>query len=201
VDEETNNCANINNLNSAPGIKFGYTGRTVAITFGNLTSDGVLVGYRTSGLDWQFTNVTAGGTHLLVTPETPGANLTYPISPATLELRVTDWAHGVQIAAVHVAECESLAPPAPASYGRRVEFIGDSLMAGMYTTYECFSGFGVGIGAGLGETEYGVTAFPGICASDRNCWDNVRGQSRQWFYSCDTSARAVEQYGGEQKSC
>lgn len=184
--------------NSAPGLKFGYTGQTVAISFGNLTSDGVLVGYRIAGLDWQFTNVTAGGTHLLVTEDTPGSNLTYPISPVTLELRVTNWAYGIQLAAVHVAEGEKLVKVP--DYGRRVEFIGDSLTNGMYTTYECLSGFGVGIGDGLGESEYSVTAFPGICAADQNCWGNPRGQARQWFYSCDTSGRAVEAYGGEKRT-
>ncbi|KAK7702261.1 hypothetical protein SLS64_009839 [Diaporthe eres] len=178
---------------SAPGIRFGYTGQTVAVSFGNLTSDGVLVGYRIAGLDWQFTNITAGATHLLVTPDTPGSNLTYPISPVTFELRVTNWAYGIQLSAVHVAEGESLV--SVPDYGRRVEFIGDSLTSGMYTTYEGLSSFGYGIGAGLGESEYSVTAYPGICVSDQNCWGNVRGQSRQWFYSCDTSGRAVEQYG------
>lgn len=170
----------------------------MAISFGNLTSDGVLVGYRIAGLDWQFTNVTAGGTHLLVTEDTPGSNLTYPISPVTLELRVTNWAYGVQLAAVHVAEGEKLIKIP--DYGRRVEFIGDSLTSGMYTTYECLSSFGVGIGDGLGESEYSVTAFPGICAADQNCWGNVRGQARQWFYSCDTSERALEAYGGEKRT-
>lgn len=178
---------------SAPGIKFGYTGQTVAVSFGNLTSDGVLVGYRIAGLDWQFTNITTGGTHLLVTEDTPGSNLTYPISPMSLELRVTNWAYGIQIAGVHVSEGEKLVKIP--DYGRRVELIGDSLTSGMYTTYEGMSSFGYGIGAGLGESEYSVTAFPGICASDQNCWGNVRGQSRQWFYSCDTSDRAVKQYG------
>lgn len=165
------------------------------MSFGNLTSDGVLVGYRIAGLDWQFTNITTGGTHLLVTEDTPGSNLTYPISPMSLELRVTNWAYGIQIAGVHVSEGEKLVKIP--DYGRRVELIGDSLTSGMYTTYEGMSSFGYGIGAGLGESEYSVTAFPGICASDQNCWGNVRGQSRQWFYSCDTSDRAVKQYGGK----
>ncbi|POS72715.1 acetylxylan esterase [Diaporthe helianthi] len=178
---------------SAPGIKFGYTGQTVAVSFGNLTSDGVLVGYRIAGLDWQFTNVTAGGTHLLVTKDKPDSNLTYPISPVSFELRVTNWAYGIQLAAVHVAGGEELVRIP--DYGRRVELIGDSLTSGMYTTYEGLSSFGYGIGAGLGASEYSVTAHPGICVSDQNCWGNVRGQSRQWFYSCDTSDRAAEQYG------
>ncbi|KAL2131612.1 hypothetical protein VTI74DRAFT_4796 [Chaetomium olivicolor] len=75
----------------APGIKFGYTGKTVAISFGNLTSNGVLVGYRIGGLDWMFTNITAGATHLFVSPDTPGSFETGPINPWTFELRVTNW--------------------------------------------------------------------------------------------------------------
>lgn len=189
---------------SAPGLKFGFTGETVAITFGDLTSDGVLVGYRLSGLDWTFTNITAGATHLLVssatiTTTTDGANLTRPVSPPnTLELRVTNWAYGVQIDAVHVAEGASLVRVvAPEERRRTVEFIGDSLTSGMYTTYEGLTSFGYGIGAGLGDAEYGVTAYPGICAADRDCWGNPRGQARQWFYTCDTSYRAQVLYGGE----
>jgi len=121
----------------APGIKFGYTGQTVAITFGSQTNPGVLVGYRIAGLDWQFTNITAGATHLLVSPDTPGSSLTGPVNPTTFELRVTNWAYGVQIDSVHVAAGEKLIklPNAP----RRIEIIGDSLAAGMYTSYEGLS--------------------------------------------------------------
>ncbi|KAJ9155552.1 Lipase, GDSL-like protein [Pleurostoma richardsiae] len=178
---------------SAPGLKFGYTGQTVAITFGNLTSDGVLIGYRIDGLDWMFTNITAGATHLLVSPDTPGSNLTSPINPSTFEMRVTNWAYGVQISAVHVASGEKLVKLP--NYPRAVEFIGDSLTSGMYTTYEGLSSFGFGIGAGLGETEFSITAYPGICAADQNCWGNPRGQVHQWFYTSDTSGRAINMYG------
>lgn len=185
------------NAPSAPGLKFGFTGETVAITFGNLTSDGVLVGYRLSGLDWMFTNITAGATHLLVSSATTdGANLTWPVYPNTLELRVTNWAYGVQVDAVHVAEGESLVR-VPEDRGRTVELIGDSLTSGMYSTYEGLTSFGYGIGAGLGDAEYSVTAFPGICAADQDCWGNPRGQERQWFYTCDTSYRAQVLYGGK----
>ncbi|KAK4157028.1 lipase [Chaetomidium leptoderma] len=178
---------------SAPGIKFGYTGRTVAISFGNLTSDGVLVGYRIGGLDWMFTNITAGATHLLVSPETPGSDQTGPINPWTFELRVTNWAYGVQIDAVHVATGEKLIKLP--DFGRRIEVIGDSLASGMYTTYEGLSSFGYGLGAGLGNTEFAVTAYPGICAADQNCWDIPRGQSHQWFYTSDMSYRASVIHG------
>jgi len=50
------------------------------ITFGNLTSDGVLVGYRIGGLDWAFTIITCGEAHLFVSPDKPGSDLTGPIS-------------------------------------------------------------------------------------------------------------------------
>lgn len=109
----------------------------MAISFGNLTSDGVLVGYRIGGLDWMFTNITAGATHLLVSPDTPGSNLTGPINPWTFEMRVTNWAYGVQIEAVHVAAGEKLVKLP--DFDRRIEFIGDSLAAGMYATYEGLS--------------------------------------------------------------
>ncbi|KAI1099584.1 SGNH hydrolase-type esterase domain-containing protein [Jackrogersella minutella] len=180
---------------SAPGLVFGFTGDTVAITFGDLTTDKTLIGYRIGGMDWSFTNVTAGGTHLLTTPSTPGVNATFPISPLTFELRVTNWAYGVQIRQIHLAPGASLIKVPP--HSRTVEFIGDSLAAGMYTSYEGLSSFAYGVGAGLGAAEYYVTAYPGICAADRDCWGNPRGQVHQWFYTSDTSGRAAEIWGDE----
>lgn len=179
----------------APGLKFGYTGQTVAVTFGPETIDTTLIGYRINGMDWQFTNVTTGGTHLLVTESTPGVNETYPFDPSVLELRVTNWAYGVQIDQVHVTEGEKLVEIP--SFGRNIEFIGDSLQAGMYTSFEGLSSFAYATGAGLGGTEYSVTAYPGICVSDQDCWGNPRGQSHQWFYASDTSPRAARIWGGE----
>ncbi|KAK0655824.1 Lipase, GDSL-like protein [Cercophora newfieldiana] len=178
---------------SAPGLKFGYTGSQVAITFGRSTSPGVLVGYRIAGLDWQFTNVTGGQTHMLIGPDSPGVDLTGPINPMTFELRVTNWAFGIQIEAVHVGEGQKLVklPNAP----RRIEVIGDSLAAGMYTSYEGLSSWAYGVGAGLGNTDYSITAYPGICAADQDCWGNPRGQVHQWFYTSDTSWRATEAHG------
>ncbi|KAI1391960.1 SGNH hydrolase-type esterase domain-containing protein [Hypoxylon trugodes] len=180
---------------SAPGLVFGFTGQTVAITFGEHTINSTLIGYRIAGLDWTFTNVTAGATHLLVSPETPGVNETQPINPLTFELRVTNWEYGVQIDKVHVGAGESLVK-IPA-YNRTIEFIGDSLSAGMYTSYEGLSSFAYGVGAGLGDTEYSVIAFPGICVSDQNCWGHARGQVHQWFYTSDMSSRALSIYGDE----
>lgn len=80
-----------------------------------------------------FTNVTAGGTHLLVSPTTPGS----AGYPRTFELRVTNWAYGVQINAVHVARGEKLVQLAQNS--RHIEFIGDSLTSGMFQSYEGLS--------------------------------------------------------------
>ncbi|KAG7129145.1 hypothetical protein HYQ45_011566 [Verticillium longisporum] len=180
---------------AAPGIKFGFTGHTVAVTFGEETINQTLVAYRIAGLDWQHTNVTAGGTHLFVSPDTPGIELDGPINPLTFELRVTNWAYGVQIEKVHVSGCGKLIKIP--DYPRRVEFIGDSLSAGMYNTYEALAGFAYGVGAGLGNTEYSITGYPGICVADQNCWGNPRGQSHQWFYTSDTGGRAANVWGDD----
>ncbi|KDN62128.1 putative GDSL-like Lipase/Acylhydrolase [Colletotrichum sublineola] len=179
---------------AAPGIKFGFTGQTVAVTFGPHTISGTLVAYRIAGLDWMHTNVTAGATHLFVSPATPGIGLAGPVSPVTFEMRVTNWAYGVQVDSVHVAAGQRLV--GIPDYPRRVEFIGDSLSAGMYATYEALAGFAYGVGAGLGDTEYSITAYPGICVADQECWGNPRGQSYQWFYTSDTGGRAAEVWGG-----
>lgn len=178
---------------SAPGLVLGFTGETVAITFGKQTVNSTLVGYRVNGLDWMFTNITAGATHLLVSPDSSGVNVTYPFNPSRFELRVTNWAYGVQIDKVHVAAGQKLIKIA--NYPRMIEFIGDSLSSGMYTAYEGLSSFAYGVGAGFGNTEYSVTAYPGICASDLKCFDNPRGQVYQWFYTSDTGWRAAEIWG------
>lgn len=173
-------------------MKFGYTGQTIAITFGPHTVNKTLVGYRMDGMDWQFTNVTTGGTHLFVTPANH-PNATYPINPSTFELRVSNWGYGIQIDQVHVAAGEKLLKVP--DFGRTIEFIGDSLQAGMYTSYEAMSGFAYECGAGLGNTEFSVTAYPGICVSDQDCWGNPRGHAHQWFYASDTSWRASDIWG------
>ncbi|KAF2203865.1 acetylxylan esterase [Delitschia confertaspora ATCC 74209] len=179
---------------AAPGIKFGFTGDKVAISFGQHTSPGVLVAYRLSGMDWQFTNVTANSTHQFISPSTPGLNETQSWQlPLTFEMRVTNWGLGVQLSNVHVSSSSKLIKLP--DYGRRIEFIGDSLMAGMYATYEAISGFAFNTGYGLGNTEFSITAYPGICVTDKECWGNPRGQTYQWFQTSDTSGRAAEIYG------
>ncbi len=174
---------------------FGFTGDTVAITFGDLTTEGTLIGYRIGGMDWAFTNVTAGGTHLLVTPETPGVADGHPFDPPRFEFRVSNWAYGVQVDKVHVGEGERLV--AIPAYDRSIEFIGDSLSAGLFQTYEGLSSFPYGVGVGLGDTEYSVIAYPGICAADQECAGNLRGQVHQWFYTSDVGDRAWSIWGGK----
>ncbi|KFY82921.1 hypothetical protein V498_08398 [Pseudogymnoascus sp. VKM F-4517 (FW-2822)] len=178
---------------SVPGLKFGFTGKEVGITFGPQTSNGVLVAYRINGEDWQFSNITTNATHLLVSPSTEGVDLTTPISPSTFELRVTNWAYGVQVKSVHVAAGASLIKLK--DYNRRIEVIGDSLSSGMYGTYEGLSSYAYGLAAGLGDTEYSVTAYPGICVTDQECWGNPRGQTYQWYRTSDTGGRATNIYG------
>jgi hypothetical protein len=176
-------------------LKFGFTGEQVAITFGPLTSNTTLVGYRIDGQDWQFTNITTGATHLLVNPSTTGINLTTPINPSTFEIRVTNWAYGVQIEAIHVAKGERLVKIP--DYDRTIEVIGDSLSAGQYATLEGLSSYTYGLSAGLGNTEYSLTAYPGICLFDKQCYGNLRGMFYQWFRTSDTSGRATDIWGDE----
>lgn len=185
---------------SAPGLKLGFQAEQVAISFGNYTSDGVLVAYRIDGQDWMLTNVTASSTHLFVTPATTGYNLTVPLNATqTFELRVTNWAYGVQIQNVHVTGAAAKLIRLP-TYTRTMELIGDSLSAGQYGTLEGISSYSWGLMYGLGNVEFGITAYPGICLHDSNCWGNLHGQTLQWLKTPDTSPRAVEMYGSGQSS-
>ena len=112
---------------SAPGLKFGFTGNDVAITFGQYTDPGVLVAYRYAGQDWQFSNVTANATYQFISSSTPGVNLTQPSDGVTtFEMRVTNWAYGVQIAKVWTSASGGLIkiPDHPLM----IEVVGDSLV-------------------------------------------------------------------------
>lgn len=180
---------------SAPGLKFGFQADQVAINFGNYTSAGVLIAYRLDGQDWMLTNVTANSTSLLVTPQTTGYNLTTPASAVqTLEVRVTNWAYGVQIAGVAVSGGAAKLVQLP-NYTRTMELIGDSLSAGQYATLEGIASYSWGLMYGLGNVDFSVTAYPGICLTDTDCWGNLHGQTYQWYKTVDTSYRAVELYG------
>lgn len=180
---------------SAPGLKFGFQANNVAISFGNYTDPGVLIAYRLDGQDWQLTNVSANSTHLLVTPQSIGYNLTTPRNAVqTLEMRVTNWGIGVQIANVHVqgGPCKLVKLP---NAKRTMELIGDSLSAGQYATLEGISSYSWGLMYGFGNTEFSITAYPGICLHDSRCYDNMHGQTYQWLKASDTSGRALEIYG------
>lgn len=181
---------------SAPGLQLGFTGDRLAISFGNYTSAGVLVAYRFAGQDWLFSNVTANSTHQFVSASTLGFNLTTQAQrPQTFELRVTNYAYGVQIAGIHVAKHARLIKIP--NFDRKIEVIGDSLSAGQYATYEGISSYSWGLGAGFGNVEFDITAYPGICLVDQNCWGNAHGQAYQWLRTSDTSARAVDIYGDD----
>jgi lysophospholipase L1-like esterase len=162
----------------------------VAISFGQYTTNRVLVAYRLDTLDWQFTNISTNASHQLISPTTPGFNLsTFPLR--TFELRVTNYAYGVQISNIHLARNARLVKSQ--AYSRSVEVIGDSLTAGQYATYEGLSSWAWALCQSLG-TEFSITAYPGNCLVDKECWGNARGQSYQWFQTSDTSWRSAQLY-------
>ncbi|KAI9696144.1 MAG: Histidine biosynthesis bifunctional protein hisB [Bogoriella megaspora] len=178
---------------SAPGLKFGFTGSAVAITFGRYTDNGNLIAYRYGGEDWMLTNVTANSTHQLITSSTPGYNLTAAGETRTFELRVSNWALGVQIDAIHLSSGGKLVKLP--SYGKTVEVIGDSLSAGQFATLEGISSWAWGFGEGLGNVEFSIEAHPGICLTDIICSNNnFNGQLFQWFKTSDTSYRSTQIY-------
>lgn len=135
--------------------------------------------------------MTANAVHLLVSSALNPS--IFASTNKTFELRVTNYAYGVQIHAIHVA-ADAIIYKTPDST-RRIEMIGDSLTSGYSATYEGISSFGYGLAAGLGDTEYSITAYPGICVHDQNCFGNPRGQTYQWYQTSDTSPRARELYG------
>ncbi|QDS70277.1 hypothetical protein FKW77_007829 [Venturia effusa] len=176
-----------------PGLKFGFTGGKIAITFGAQTITGVLVAYRFDTLDWQFTNITAGGSHQFTSqPTQQEGTQQFSLNPnittaRTFELRVTNWGYGIQIQSVHVSP-NGLLSKVP-SYSRHIQIIGDSLTAGQYATYEGVSSWSWTLCTSFG-VECTITAQPGICLVDKNCWGNPRGQAYQWFQTRDTGWRA-----------
>ncbi|GFF58882.1 hypothetical protein IFM61606_07350 [Aspergillus udagawae] len=177
---------------SAPGFKLAFTGEKLALSFGQYTSPGVLVAYRLGGQDWQFSNVTANATYQFIGPTTTGLKLTNVGDAKTFELRVTNWAYGYLAGVSVAADAKISRVP---EYPKMVEIIGDSLSSGDFATYEGLSSWAYDFAAGLGNVEYSITAYPGICLHDQNCWGNPRGQTYQWYRTSDTSWRAHEIYG------
>ena len=154
---------------SAPGLKFGFTGSDVAISFGNYTDNAALIAYRYGGEDWILTNVTANSTHQLVTSTTLGYNTTATNSTRIFELRVTNWGLGVQIDSIHLSQNGRLIKLP--SYSKTVEVIGDSLSAGQYATLEGIASWSWGFSEGLGNVEFSIDAYPGVwllSSSNRN---------------------------------
>ncbi|KAF3902591.1 hypothetical protein ABW21_db0207961 [Orbilia brochopaga] len=174
---------------AAPGLKFRYTGSDVAISFGQYTSDKVLLAWRVSGLAWNFANVTANSTYQFVSSSTPGIASGQTI----FEFRVSNWALGVQMKAVHVAANEAIY--SVPNYARKIEVIGDSMTVGYTGTYESMSGIGWSLCEGLGNVEYSLIAYTGICLTDKPCYGSPRGQLYQWQRTCDTGPRALQIYG------
>ncbi|KAI8623401.1 hypothetical protein F5Y19DRAFT_481766 [Xylariaceae sp. FL1651] len=125
-------------------------------------------------MDWTFTNVTAGGTHLLVTSETTHVGQTYPVYPQHFEMRVSNWGYGVQIDKVHVGAEELLIMIT--SFSQTIEFIGDSLSVGDFQSYKDLSSLAYGVGEGFGHTEYYMTAIPGTCVTDQDYEATTEGR-------------------------
>lgn len=67
--------------------------------------------------------------------------------------------------------------------------------SGQYATLEGISSYAYGLAAGLGNTEYSITAYPGICLFDKQCYGNLRGMFYQWFHTSDVGGRAIDIWG------
>ncbi|KAE8389676.1 SGNH hydrolase-type esterase domain-containing protein [Aspergillus alliaceus] len=170
---------------SVPGVKVGFTGDKLALKFGENTSQNVLVAYRVGGLDWEFSNVTANSAYQFVKPGSPALNGTEYGDDKTFELRVASDARLVK---------------AP-EFNKTVEIIGDSLASGQYATYEGLASWGFDFAAGLGNVEYTITAYPGICLVDKKCYGgDARGMTYQWSRASDVGDRAKAAFGDEPES-
>lgn len=107
---------------SAPGVRFGFMGDNVALSFGKYTDQGILLAWRLDGQDWQFSNVTANTTYQFVSATTTGANLTQTGQMQTFEMRVTSWGYGVQLDGVKISTNGRLVKLP--NYSKNVEIIG-----------------------------------------------------------------------------
>ncbi|EAA63262.1 hypothetical protein AN3294.2 [Aspergillus nidulans FGSC A4] len=174
----------------APGLKLQFSGKKLALSFGEHTSEGTLVAYRIGTLDWLFTNVTADATYQFV-----GEGTHYEELPGDgdhiFEMRV-------QIAGVSVDVDDHLTKPP--TFKKKVEIIGGSasLTGGQYATYETLSAWSFVYAQGLGNVEFGITAYPGACLVDMQCYGGgVHGMIWYWHRASDPGSRARNMYGGE----
>ncbi|TQB72603.1 hypothetical protein MPDQ_006736 [Monascus purpureus] len=172
---------------SAPGLRLQFSGGKLAITFGPNTDEGTLVAYRIDSLDWQFSNVTADSTYQFVGPwsDLDEAHLA---ETKVFEMRV-------QIAGVAVAGDALLT--VPPTFPKKVEIIGGSLASGQFATYETLSSWAHQYVAGLGNVEYTITAYPGACLVDNQCYGGVHGMTWYWHRASDPGFRAAQMYGPE----
>ncbi|KAL3454231.1 SGNH hydrolase-type esterase domain-containing protein [Aspergillus insuetus] len=180
---------------SAPGIKLQFSGSKLAISFGEHTSEGTLVAYRLGRLDWRFSNVTADATYQFVGPGTEYEEL--PLDGDNVfEMRVTNWGIGVQIAGASVdVDAQLKKPP---QYKKKVEIIGGSLTGGQYATYETLSSWAFVYAQGLGNVEFGITAYPGACLVDLQCYGGgAHGMIWYWHRASDPGSRARAMYDHE----
>ncbi|KAK9653473.1 hypothetical protein HCH54_003387 [Aspergillus fumigatus] len=196
---------------SAPGFKLAFTGAKLALSFGQYTSQGVLVAYRLGGQDWQFSNVTANATYQFIGPTTTGLNLTNAGDAKSFELRGRHLQTGptdtcprsvyrrnlltmstIQLAGVSVAADATISRID--EYPKMVEIIGDSLSSGDFATYEGLSSWApIPVSASTtriaGETPVVRYARASIVVFPTD------HQAYQWYRTSDTSWRAHEIYG------
>ncbi|KAG0161577.1 hypothetical protein PDIDSM_9111 [Penicillium digitatum] len=171
---------------SAPGIKVEFSGEKLAVHFGPSTNTGVLVAYRIGSLDWQFSNITASSTYQFVGPSSELKDGDDPVDQNVFEMRV-------QIAGVAVANDAVLTKPP--TFKKRVEIIGGSLASGQFATYETLSSWSFLFANGLGNVEYGITAYPGVCLADQQCYNgDSRGVGWYWHRASDPGSRAHSIY-------
>ncbi|CAP91491.1 Pc13g04220 [Penicillium rubens Wisconsin 54-1255] len=101
--------------------------------------------------------------------------------------------HTVQIAGVAVAKDAVLTKPP--TFEKRVEIIGGSLASGQFATYETISSWSFLFANGLGNVEYGITAYPGVCLADEQCYGgSSRGVGWYWHRASDPGSRARAMY-------
>ncbi|KAL4805360.1 SGNH hydrolase-type esterase domain-containing protein [Aspergillus unguis] len=173
---------------SAPGIKLQFSGSKLAVSFGEHTSEGTLVAYRIGNLDWLFTNVTAQATYQFIGEGTEYAELPGD-GDHVFEMRV-------QIAGASVDVDDHLTKPP--RFKKKVEIIGGSLTGGQYATYETISSWSFLYAQGLGNVEFGITAYPGACLVDMQCYGGgVHGMIWYWHRASDPGSRAAAMYGHE----